>query len=61
MVYGASERKNTGSISSCEAYTVSGKEGEGLEKKTKTFYTSWIAWKIQANKEEIEEENLFPF
>ena len=37
---------------------MSGKDGEGLEikKKTKTFYTGWIAWKIQAKTEEIEEE-----
>ena len=36
------------------------------KKKTKTFYTGWIAWKIQAKKEEIEEEknlqkNVSPF
>ena len=33
----------------------------GIREKTKTFYTGWIAWKNQAKKEEIEEENLFSF
>ena len=33
----------------------------GIREKTKTLYTGWIAWKNQAKKEEIEEENLFSF
>ena len=40
---------------------MSGKDGEGLEKKQKHFTQAELPEKIQAKKEEIEEEKLFPF
>ena len=67
MVYGASERKNACKISSCEAYTVSGKEGEGLEKKYILYRLNCLKNSSQKKKKEKKEEEkhrpekLFPF